>query len=79
MLECLNNETNNIIYTTTGVSTTSTNTFVTVNRTFVAGGGINQDYQIRLYTVGTQYFPELTTESGLSLTEEDGITVILLG
>ena len=70
---------NNIIYTTANVSTTNANTFVSVNRTFAAGGTLGTYQQVILFgPVGLQYFPELTTEQDAVLTTESG-TILLLG
>jgi hypothetical protein len=68
---------NGIIYLTTNLSSNA-NTLLSVNRTYVANSSLAFD-EIKLYgPVGTTYIPELTTESGLSLTTEDG-RIILLG
>ncbi|NBP01461.1 MAG: hypothetical protein EBU90_15235, partial [Proteobacteria bacterium] len=52
---------------------------LSVLRTFSAGGTLaNQDQVIIYGPVGTQYLPELITESGLTITTEDD-RIILLG
>lgn len=57
----------------------TTNSLLTVSRTFTAGGTAPKANEIKIMgPVGTQYFPEITTESGLSITTEDG-KILLLG
>jgi hypothetical protein len=68
---------NSIIYVTTDLSD-SVNSYMHVNRTFVANSNFVSD-QIRIYgPVGTTYIPELATESGQTIVTEDD-RVILLG
>jgi hypothetical protein len=51
---------------------------LSVSRTFSAGGTLDNQNQIIIYgPVGTQYFPELITESGQTITTEDDITILL--
>lgn len=68
---------NGIIYLTSNLSNVS-NSYLSVNRTFLANSSLSSD-QIRIYgPVGTTYIPELATEDGqIILTEDDRI--ILLG
>lgn len=69
---------NDIIYTTNNI-TSNANSLMSVNRTFVAGGTTQNIGQvIILGTVGIQYVPQLTDESGNTLLTEDG-RIILLG
>ncbi len=70
---------------TTGSLTLSSNVTapaganLSVLRTFSAGGSLGNQNQIVIYgPAGTQYFPELVTESGQTITTEDD-AVILLG
>jgi len=54
------------------------NTFVSVNRTFVAYSTLTSD-QVRIYgQVGYAYYPEISNELGQTITTEDG-RLILLG
>jgi len=62
-----------IIYTTANVMSNVTNSFLSVNRTFNATDG-----QVKIYgAIGIQYSPELTTEDGSILTDEQGNIIIL--
>ena len=62
---------NGKIYVPTNFSSSS-NSYLTVNRTFVA-------YDVKIYgTIGIQYTPELATENGDLLITEDG-NIILVG
>jgi len=61
---------NGKIYVPTNFSSSS-NSYLTVNRTFTAT-------DVKIYgTTGIQYIPELTTESGNTLLTEDGNTILL--
>ena len=61
---------NGNIYVPTNFSSSS-NSYLTVNRTFTAT-------DVKIYgTTGIQYIPELTTESGNTLLTEDGNTILL--
>jgi hypothetical protein len=69
----------NGVITTSDVMTANANGLMTVIRNYVAGGSSGTADQIIFYgPVGTQYFPELTTEDGRTITTEDG-NYILLG
>jgi len=68
---------NGIIYLSSNI-TSNANSLMSVNRTLQANSTILSD-QIRIMSpLGLQYIPELTTESGFSLTTEDD-RIILLG
>ena len=68
----------NIITTTSNVYSTTANSLMSVNRTFAAGGTINNYENVIIYnTAGTIFFPEITTESGVSLTTEYGDYILL--
>lgn len=68
---------NGKIYLTSNLSTT-TNSYLAVKRTFIANSSITSN-QIKIYgPIGQQYIPELVTQSGESITTEDG-KLILLG
>ena len=61
---------NGMIYVPTNFSSSS-NSYLTVNRTFIAT-------DVKIYgPTGIQYIPELTTESGNTLLTEDGNTILL--
>ena len=65
------------IYLTANLST-ATNSYLNVNRTFIANSSISSN-QIKIYgPVGLSYIPELITQDGQSITTEDG-NLILLG
>jgi len=67
------------IITLTANLSANANSLMAVNRTFFAGGTIYNANQIKIFgPIGLQYFPELTTESGDTITTEDGV-IILLG
>jgi hypothetical protein len=69
----------NGVITISDIMTANANGLMTVIRNFVAGGSSGTADQIIFYgPVGIQYFPELTTEDGRSITTEDG-NYILLG
>jgi hypothetical protein len=62
-----------IIYTNGNIISNVTNSLLSVNRTFNATDG-----QVKIYgAIGIQYFPELTTEDGTILTDEQGNIIIL--
>jgi hypothetical protein len=68
---------NGIIYLTSDLSNIA-NSYLSVNRTFVANSSLSSD-QIRIYgPVGTTYIPVLTTEDGQIIVTEDD-RIILLG
>lgn len=68
---------NGIIYLTSNLSDVA-NSYMSVNRTFVANSSLSSD-QIRIYgPVGTTYIPELATEDGQIIVTEDD-RIILLG
>lgn len=68
----------NKIYLTNNF-TTSVNSLMSINRVLTAGGTLPKQDEVIIYgPVGTQYIPQLTTESGSLLTAEDG-RIILLG
>jgi hypothetical protein len=57
----------------------TTNSLLTVSRTFTAGGTVPKANEIKIMgPIGIQYFPELITESGNTITTESG-SIILLG
>jgi len=62
----------------TSLSNTA-NSLITVSRTFTAGGTVPKQNEIKILgPQGIQYFPELITESGNTITTEGG-SIILLG
>lgn len=66
--------------TVTSAITSNSVSLMSVKRTFNAGGTLPTYQQVLINgPIGTQYYPELTTESSSSLTLEDGTTLILLG
>jgi hypothetical protein len=68
---------NDKIYLTANLTSNVGNTLMSVNRTFIANTALNSR-QIFIYgAVGQVYIPELTTEDGLSITTEDGRTLLL--
>jgi len=68
----------NKIYVANNFSANVTNSLMSVNRILTAGGQLSRQNEVILYgPVGTQYIPELTTESGDSITTEDGRILIL--
>lgn len=68
---------NDRIYLTANLTSNVGNSYMAVNRTFVANTTLNSR-QIFIYgAVGQVYIPELTTEDGLSITTEDGRTLLL--
>jgi hypothetical protein len=68
-----------VITLKTNLTSNTTNTLLTVSRTFTAGGTAPKANEIKIMgPIGIQYFPEITTESGLSITTEDG-KILLLG
>ena len=70
---------NGIITLTSNLTANASNALLSVSRTFYAGGTLDTAQNIKIYgPIGLQYFPEITTESGDSITTEDG-TLILLG
>ena len=60
------------IYLTTNI-TSNSNSYLSVNRTFVPTSCV-----VIFGPIGTEYIPELTTETGLSITTEDN-RIILVG
>ena len=68
---------NDRIYLTANLTSNVGNSYMAVNRTFIANTALNSR-QIFIYgAVGQVYIPELTTEDGLSITTEDGRTLLL--
>jgi len=68
---------NDKIYLTANLTSNVGNTLMSVNRTFIANTSLDSR-QIFIYgAVGQVYVPELTTEDGLSITTEDGRTLLL--
>lgn len=68
---------NNKLILTTNLSSNVGNSHLSVNRTFVANTSIDSK-QIFIYGPrGQVYVPELITEDGLTLTTEDGRTLLL--
>lgn len=68
-----------VITLKTNLTSNTTNTLLTVSRTFTAGGTAPKANEIKIMgPIGIQYFPEITTESGQSITTEDG-KILLLG
>jgi len=65
---------NSILYLSSNLANTVSNGFLSVTRTMIA----NASSVLIFGPVGQQYFPEITTESGISLTTETG-QLILLG
>ncbi|MEI8286127.1 MAG: hypothetical protein WCG15_02380, partial [Actinomycetes bacterium] len=63
----------NGIITTSDIMTANANGLMTVIRNFVS----TADQIIFYGPVGTQYFPELTTEDGRTITTEDGNSILL--
>lgn len=64
---------NNVIFVTPSLSFSANSALLSVGRTISA-----EDGSVRIYnTLGTIYYPELTTENGQSLTTEDGKLLIL--
>lgn len=56
----------------------TTNSLLTISRTFVAGGTALKAKEVKIMgPIGLQYFPLLTTETGEILTTEDGTAIIL--
>jgi hypothetical protein len=73
------NAVSNIITTTSNIAYTTANSLLSFTRTYVAGGSLANATQIMIYnTIGSQYFPVITTENGQSITDESG-NLILLG
>jgi len=62
---------NNKIYANTNVASNTANSLLSVNK------NLNSQYVKIFGAVGLEYVPELTAESGLSITTEDGNTIIL--
>jgi hypothetical protein len=55
----------------------NTNSYLAVNRKFIANSSTSSS-QIKIYgPTGLQYIPELATEDGQSITTEDGYTILL--
>ena len=72
------NAISNTITTTSNVVSSVSNTLMAVNRTFVAGGNIGTSNNIIIYnTIGTQYFPQITDESGNLIITEGGDFILL--
>lgn len=68
----------NGIITVSDIFTANANGLMSVIRNFDAGGAANKADQIIFYgPAGVQYFPELVTENGLSITTEDVKTILL--
>lgn len=68
---------NKKIYLTTNLSSTTTNSYIAVKRTFIANSTISSN-QIQIYgSAGLPYTPELATEDGDTLITEDGKTILL--
>lgn len=68
----------NRIFVANNFSTNVSNSLMSVNRVLTAGGQLLRQDEVIIYgPVGTQYIPELTTESGDTLTTEDGKILIL--
>ena len=68
---------NDQIYLTTNLTSNVDNSYMAVNRTFMANTSLNSR-QIFVYgTVGQVYVPELITEDGYSITTEDSRTLLL--
>lgn len=68
---------NDQIILTTNLTSNVGNSFLSVNRTFVANTSINSK-QIFIYgPLGQVYVPELITEDGRTLVTEDGRTILL--
>ena len=63
---------NNKVYTTTNILANTSNSLISVNRTF------NAQTHVMLYgRIGLEYIPELITEDGLNLlTEDDKIIIV---
>ena len=67
------------VITLTSNLSANANGLMAVNRTYSAGGTIEKAEEIIIYgPVGLQYFPQLTTENGITILTEDG-KIILLG
>ena len=72
------NYTTGTITVSSAISSNASNGLMSVRRTFSAGGTIGNAYQVVIYgLVGTQYTPELITESGQTLITEDDKTILL--
>ena len=72
------NAVSGIITTTTNIVSNVSNTLLSVNRTFVAGGTSSNVNGIIIFnTVGTQYIPQITDESGNLLITEGGDYILL--
>ena len=68
---------NDRIYLTANLTSNVGNSYMAVNRTFIANTALNSR-QIFIYgAAGQVYIPELTTEDGFSITTEDGRTLLL--
>jgi len=68
---------NGIIYLTTNL-TANANSYLSVNRTFIANTTLNSD-QVKIYgPLGPQYRPFLTTEDGVLISTENG-EILFLG
>lgn len=68
----------NRIIVANNFSTNVSNSLMSVNRVLTAGGQAPRQDEVIIYgPVGTQYIPELVTESGDTLTTEDGKILIL--
>mgnify|MGYP003340291549 CR=1 FL=1 len=68
----------NKIYVANNFAANISNSLLSVNRTLTAGGQLSRQDEIIIYgPVGTQYVPQLSTETGDLLTTEDGRILIL--
>lgn len=73
------NYTTGTITVSSAISANASNGYMSVRRTFSAGGTLGNAYQVVIYgLVGQQYTPELITESGQTIITEDD-RIILLG
>ena len=65
--------------TLTSNLSSNANGLMAVSRTYSAGGTVDKAEEVIIYgPLGLQYYPELTTESGVTIITEDG-KIILLG
>jgi hypothetical protein len=73
----INYETGNIVLSSAVTANAGAN--LSVARTFSAGGDINKQHQVIIYgPLGLQYYPELITESGETITTEND-EILLIG
>ena len=68
---------NDTIYLTTNLTSNVSNSYLAVNRTFVANTALNSRQIYITGPLGQVYVPEITTEDGDTLTTEDDRTILV--